>query len=113
MVPLQGLAEARPGEEAQGVVQVEPAGLTVGPGAQLQDGDDSTEVVEAGVGLSDVQVHGFSVTMDYRAWQWASVRPDFLSFSELADSFSLAGNFGGDISFVVWCLSDSVLGLHK
>ena len=43
---LEGFAEAGAGDEAVGIVQVEPADVAVGPGAQFQDGDDAAEVVE-------------------------------------------------------------------
>ena len=46
---MQGFAQARVGQEAAGVVQVEPADLAVGPGAQFQGCDDAAELVEAGV----------------------------------------------------------------
>ena len=49
---LQGFAETGAGDQAPGVVEVEPADLAVGSGAQLKDGDDAAEVVESGVGGS-------------------------------------------------------------
>ena len=46
---LKGFADTRPGDQARGVLEVEPADLAVGSGAQLEDGDYAAEIVEAGV----------------------------------------------------------------
>ena len=66
---LQGFAEPGPGDEAQGVVGVDPAGFSVGSCAQLEDGDDAAEVVVGGVWWLLAEIHIFSVQMEHRRKQ--------------------------------------------
>ena len=49
LVFLERFAEPGAGDEAVGVIQVEPADLAVGAGAQLQDGNDAAEMIKVAV----------------------------------------------------------------
>jgi len=71
-VLLERFPEACAGCEALGVVEMEPADLAVGAGAQLQDGYDAAEVVEDCVGLTGY-IHNFSVKICHAEWEGAGV----------------------------------------
>ena len=70
---LQRFAQAYVVDEAQGVVEVDPPDLAVGPGAQFQDGDDAAEVVETTVGCLVIWGHVSSLATGHRDWQGSAV----------------------------------------
>ena len=80
---LQGLVETYPGQEAPGVVELQPGNLALGSGALFEDGDQSAVQVEQAAFLILLSFSFFRIVRGClwdrtgTDWRWAPSWPGF------------------------------------